>query len=167
MEIDINNLTLSDANSDFVRVQWFKKDVLTTKDYTLKVSTALEVSKVYEELSKIKIQELHIEKVNHSKMDDLKKEVKTTAIRSAKDKATYLLSAIGYQIGKPLSIIENNRNIISAPLRYEELMIRGSRSDATSYYVDGVKMKENNLADVVTFSKIKLEYQITARFEIK
>ncbi|HQV98819.1 MAG TPA: TonB-dependent receptor plug domain-containing protein [Bacteroidia bacterium] len=113
MEIDIKNLTLSDANCDFVKVQWFKKAVLTTKDYTLKVSTASEVSKVYEELSKIKIQELNI---------------------------------------------ENNRNINSISSRAAGLNIRGSRSDETNYYIDGVKMKENNLADVVTFSKIKLEY---------
>jgi hypothetical protein len=36
--IDLENLYLSDANADYVKVRWQKKDVLTMKEYTLKVS---------------------------------------------------------------------------------------------------------------------------------
>ncbi len=38
--IDIKNLYLSDVNADYVKVKWRTKDVLTKKDYTLKVATA-------------------------------------------------------------------------------------------------------------------------------
>jgi hypothetical protein len=164
LKIDFKNLTLSDANSDFVRVRWTKKDVLTSKDYTLKVSTASEVSKVFEELSKIKIQELSVDKVNHSKMEDFKKEVKTNAIKAAKDKATYLLLAIGSQIGKPIIITEQDVPNYSV----DGIKVRGSRSTGHGYYVDGkLKEEDTNLSDEVTFSKIKIAYKITTRFEIK
>ena len=156
--IDPKNLTLSDANSDFVKVQWAKKNVLTTKDYDLKVATASEVSKVYEELSEIKIQDLRIDKVNHSKMEDFKKEVKINAIKDGKEKATYLLSAIGSQIGNPIRITEQI----------------GSRT--SDYYIDGIAVRgmtnivstsQTKIADEITFSKIKIEYGIIARFEIR
>ena len=100
-------------------------------------------------------------------MEKYKKEVKTNAIISAKEKALYLLSAIGSQIGKPIRIIENNENINSIPSHSAGLYIRGSRSDERDYYLDGVKFKESKLADEITFNKLNIEYKITARFEIK
>lgn len=156
--IDLKNLSLSDANSDFVKVQLVKKNVLTTKDYELKVSTASEVSKVYEELSEIKVQDLRIEKVNHSKMEEFKKEVKINAIKDGKEKASYLLSAIGSQIGNPIRIAEQ------------------ITSRASDYYPDGmgqramsgiVSVSQTKLMDEITFNKIKIEYGIIVRFEIK
>jgi hypothetical protein len=32
--IDLTNLYLSDANADYTKIRWQKKDVLTKKDYT-------------------------------------------------------------------------------------------------------------------------------------
>ena len=105
--IDLNNLYLSDANADYVKVYWQKKDVLTRKDYTLKVSNATAVGNVFIELDKIKITDAYVSKVNHSKIDSLKKDVKIKAIQSAKDKADYLLQAIGEKTGKPIIVKEN------------------------------------------------------------
>ena len=105
--IDLSNLYLSDANADYVKVYWQKKDVLTRKDYTLKVSNATAVGNVFIELDKIKITDAYVSKVNHSKIDSLKKDVKIKAIQSAKDKADYLLQAIGEKTGKPIIVKEN------------------------------------------------------------
>lgn len=105
--IDLSNLYLSDANADYVKVYWQKKDVLTRKDYTLKVSNATAVGNVFIELDKIKITDAYVAKVNHSKIDSLKKDVKIKAIQSAKDKADYLLQAIGEKTGKPIIVKEN------------------------------------------------------------
>ncbi|MFN5843467.1 MAG: SIMPL domain-containing protein, partial [Bacteroidota bacterium] len=63
--IDLSNLYLSDANADYVKVYWQKKDVLTRKDYTLKVSNATAVGNVFIELDKIKITDAYVSKVNH------------------------------------------------------------------------------------------------------
>jgi hypothetical protein len=105
--IDLSSLYLSDANADYVKVYWQKKDVLTRKDYTLKVSNATAVGNVFIELDKIKITDAYVSKVNHSKIDSLKKDVKIKAIQSAKDKADYLLQAIGEKTGKPIIVKEN------------------------------------------------------------
>ncbi|MBS1663708.1 MAG: SIMPL domain-containing protein [Bacteroidetes bacterium] len=45
-------------------------------------------------------------RVEHSKIDSLRKEVRITAIKAAKDKAEYLLAAVGEQIDKALEIRE-------------------------------------------------------------
>ena len=101
-------LYLSDADASYVKVNWKTKDVLTQKDYTLKVSDAPAVGKVFQELEKLDIKDAGIAKVNHSKMDELRKEVRIMAIQAAKEKAVYLLAAIGQQAGKPLVITEIN-----------------------------------------------------------
>lgn len=79
--IDLANLNLSDANADYVKIRWQKKDVLTKKDYTLKVSTATSVGQVFLELQKLEITEAYISKVNHSKMDSLRKEIEFQKIK--------------------------------------------------------------------------------------
>jgi len=65
--IDLTNLYLSDANADYVKIRWQKKDVLTKKDYTLKVSNATTVGQVFLELEKLEITDAYISRVNHSK----------------------------------------------------------------------------------------------------
>ncbi|MBK8365295.1 MAG: SIMPL domain-containing protein [Bacteroidetes bacterium] len=104
--MELKNLTLADANGDLVRIKWKKQDVLTSKNYSLMVSSASEVSKVYEELSKLKIQELSIEKVEHSKIEEFKKLIKIKAVQESKETATYMLASIGNTIGKTIRIEE-------------------------------------------------------------
>src|SRR6185436_3078476 len=106
--IDLQNLSLADANADYVRVKLWSKDVLTRNEYLLKVSTATILGKVFQKLDQLEITDAFIIRVEYSKIDSLKKEVKILAIKAAKEKADYLLQAIGEQAGKPLIIQESN-----------------------------------------------------------
>jgi len=159
--IDLTNLYLSDANADYVKVRWQKKDVLTKKDYTLKVSTATTVGQVFQELEKLEITDASISKVSHSKLDSLRKEVKIMAIKAAKDKADYLLTAIGEQTGKPLVIKENE--IIA---NQQFVNVRGSRSSETEYNFDDMKIKSLDNSEI-QFQKIKIQTSIYVKFSIK
>lgn len=161
--IDLKNLYLSDANADYVKIRWQKKDVLTKKDYTLKVSTATTVGQVFLELEKLEITDASISRVSHSKMDSLRKEIKIQAIKAAKDKADYLLTAIGEQTGKPLVIKENE---ILPNRTLAHVNVRGSRSSETAYFVDGVKMKSEDNNEI-QFQKIKIQTSIYVKFSIK
>jgi len=159
--IDLENLYLSDANADYVKIRWQKKDVLTKKDYTLKVSTATAVGQVFQELEKLEIKDAYISKVSHSKLDSLRKEVKIMAIKAAKDKADYLLTAIGEQTGKPLVIKENEMLPIQTFVN-----VRGSRSSETAYNFEDINIKslDNN---EIQFQKIKIQTSIYVKFSIK
>jgi len=53
ININLDDFALSDASSDYVRVRWNTKDVITRKSYTLKVASALQVGQVYLELEKL------------------------------------------------------------------------------------------------------------------
>mgnify|MGYP003338191953 CR=1 FL=1 len=161
--VDIKNLYLSDANADYVKVKWRTKEVLTKKDYTLKVSTATTVGQVFQQLDKLEITDAFIAKVSHSKLDSLKKEVKILAIKAAKNKADYLLAAIGEQTGKPLIVQELENGI--TPTTGENY--RGSRLSETAYYVDVVKMSGSDKEEELQFKKIKIEAFVFVKFAIK
>jgi hypothetical protein len=161
--IDLINLCLSEASSDYVKIRWQKKDVLTNKEYILRVSNATTVGQVFFELEKLDITEAFISKVNHTEMDILEKEVKIQAIKAAKDKADYLLTAIGEQTGKPLIIREDK---FSSNQMNSHLPILDSLSNNSTYNEGGAKKKtdENN---EIQFKKINIHTSIYVKFSIK
>lgn len=160
--IDLASLSISDANADYVRIKYKTKDILTKKDYSLKVTNATTVGKVFKMLDEIEIYDADIYKVNHSKMDSLRREVKIKAIKAAKDKADYLLGAIGEKTGKPIVVTENQN--------YDnnyETNIRGSRSASNSVYIDGIKSSDKNVEETIEFKRIKIRSSIYTKFLIK
>ncbi len=156
--IDIRNFYLSDVNADYVKVKWRTKDVLTKKDYTLKVSNATKVGQVFQQLEKLEITDAYISKVNHSKLDSLRKEVKIMAIKAAKNKAEYLLTAIGEQLGKPIIIEERESGYNNG----------GAANNFRANHISNVKITGSvEKEEEFQFKKIKLEASIYIKFAIK
>ncbi|MDD2983649.1 MAG: SIMPL domain-containing protein [Crocinitomicaceae bacterium] len=163
--IEIDNLSLSDANADYVKVRWKVKDLMAKKDYTLKVATATQVGQVFQELERIEITDASIAKVSHSKIDSLRKEVKIMAIKNAKDKADYLLTAIGEQTGKALIVTENSLGQSITREDISKLPIRQAAGIAGTVYSNNSSFVEKEKE--VQFQKIKLASGIYVKFAIQ
>jgi hypothetical protein len=155
-KFDLTKLSLADADADFVTIKRKNKDVLASKNYILEVSSTQELADVWEILDEINVANAHIQRVDHSQMDDFKKEVKIKAIKNAKEKASYLLEAVDQQVGSALFIQE--RENYSQPYA-EKMMIRG----VASFQEDETEMAEEQ---AISFKKIKLNYKVFARFAI-
>ena len=154
-KFDLSKLSLADADADFVTIKRKKKDVLASKDYLLEINSTNELSDVWEILDEIDVLNAYIQRVDHSKMDDFKKEVKIKAIQAAKDKASYLLEAVGEKVGAPLFIQE--REVYIQPYaRNIQLKTMSVMEDQTA----GEQEPE------ISFQKIKLNYKVFARFAI-
>jgi uncharacterized protein YggE len=151
--INLNDFYLSDVNADLVRIKWRAKDLLSQKDYTLKVDGATTVGKVFIQLDKLKIYDALIWKVYHSKMDSLIKETNITAIKAAKEKADYLLGALGGQTGKVIWVNDSGASV--APVLYVNSNERLDLSFG--------KFKNDDLQ----FQKIKISASIQVKFQIK
>ena len=105
----------------------------------------------------MKISDINITKATHSDIIEIKKKNRIQAIKSAKAKADYLLSAIGEQTGKPAMINElanSNQNFINANY------INNSYS-IMKVSASGLKNKQ------VEFQKIKITSSIYVKFLIK
>jgi hypothetical protein len=157
LDIDLNDLQLSDANSDYIKIKRKKNDVIASKDYLLKVKTTAQIAKVFELLDEINAFNANIDRVDHSEIEKYKNEVKMIAVKAAKEKATNLLSAIGETIGKPLLIQERET--------YEEQPFRKTMAMA-NVTMDAMENQAATLPEI-GFQKIKLKYTVFTRFAIK
>lgn len=157
--INLQNLYLTDINADYVKIQRKKSDVLTQKNYSLKVSDAVTVGKVFQELDKLEITDANISKVTHSRLDSIKREVRIVAIKAAKEKADYLLEAIGEHTGKPLVVRDSDPAYYS---NASNVYVRSSYSYGSA--TDGVKYKSE---EDIQFQKIKILSSTYVKFSIK
>jgi uncharacterized protein len=154
--IKLEDLSLSDENTEIVQVKW-KKQVLSKSNYLLKVSNAKEVAIVFEKLNEIKIDNIYIEKVTHSKYDEIVKEIEIKAIKNAKHRADYLLHAIGETAGKSLIIRQNNSNT------FPVFNTKSNTADYSNVRGSGIIYEKVE----VQFSKIRISSNIFVKFEVK
>ena len=157
---DIKNLSLTGADGDLQYHVFRKTRVLTEKRLMMKVKDAGEVNKLFQILDDLEIEDAGISKTSHSQIEKFRKEIKIEALKAAKDKADYLLTAIGEQTGKPLFIREQAYN--TYPNLYANTALQ--EVEVTSY---GVRNNAKGFENEIAFTKIKIRYEIFAKFGIK
>lgn len=109
--IPVENLSIADVNANILKTGWFSKDILSTAHYILKIGDASKLKKLFETFKKSKVHQSHIQRVDHSNIIELKKKNRIAAIKAAKEKANYLLGAVGEKVGKPILVTENTHQI--------------------------------------------------------
>jgi len=152
----LNQLSITDANADFITIKRKMKDVLASKDYQMKIHSSGELAVLLDVLDEIKVENASIARVDHSQMEEFKKQVKIEAVKNAKDKANYLLGALGEKTGKILFIQE--RESYTQP--YTRTML------AMDKFEEREDLPPTNKQDI-SFKKIKLNYKVFARFAIQ
>ncbi|MCZ4410054.1 SIMPL domain-containing protein [Cryomorphaceae bacterium 1068] len=159
--VSTDNLFLSDANADYINVKWSKKEVVSVANYLLMVDSASTVGRVFEKLDELKIDDANISKVSHSKIREFKKEVHIMAIKAAKDKADYLLAAIGEKTGKALVVKETYEGVRDD--RYSNVQIQDL--EVIQFNLEGRQESKNKV--LLQFKKIKLQASIYVKFGIE
>jgi len=147
-------------NSSFYWSNWYswwksKKAELKYKKITITIDSSINLLKLINDLDKDWLDNISIAKMKNKNEQNFRKEVKIQAIKAAKEKAIYLLSAIGEQPGKVISVeeIEGNQN---------------------SFWPAGNNILSNNALintsgnsdEINNTTLIKLRYEIKVRFEI-
>ncbi|MGY8910865.1 MAG: SIMPL domain-containing protein, partial [Flavobacteriales bacterium] len=153
------NLSISDVNAVLAKTGWWSEEIFSVANYSLKVNGAENLKQLFKNFKKLKISDVNIAKATHSDLVNIKKKNRIKAIKAAKEKADYLLNAIGEQTGKPIIINElanNNQTFVNANYlnnnaNYSMMKVRGS----------GFK------DETVEFKTIKITSSIYVKFEIK
>jgi len=156
------DLAIIDLSSNFKYYFLKENKIYISKEYELKVKDAKTAGLVIQELDKLYISNISISKVDHSKINEFKNQVKINAIKAAKEKAQALVSEIDQNIGKAIYIKElDNIRIINSlsgkvsGVQVSNISIRGARSNETLFYEPEIE-----------FEKIELQYSIMVRFEL-
>lgn len=151
------DLSVKDMSSNFKKYWVKSSEIMTSKEYQLLVTNAQSAGKVMQELEKIGISNVTIERVDHSQMERLRREVKILAAKNAREKATDLAVAVGQNVGNAIYMQEVDFGIqpyLMGRVAGVSLKASADRSLTDSYVPD------------VEFEKIKLEAQVIVRFDL-
>ena len=154
------SLSVYDINSTYFPHKKVR-DVLSRKDYRLKLTNIKHISPLVDLIDRLNIGRLSLEDTEHSEITRFREETKIEAIKAAKLKAAYLLSAIGERPGKAVYVKE-------IPEEAQRVTISGVNSNTFAYSnnVRGRTSDDSGEPDL-SFSQIRLRYVIEAKFEIE
>lgn len=155
--LPMTEINVSEFESNFVRVNWGKKDFRAEKEYHFKVSTMQETAKVFEVFDQLDISDGRIERVDHSQRKTFEDNMRIEATKNAKKIANEMLSAIGQSVGNALFIGLNTGVPNVYPCRVD-------MNEGLGQYYDVSNLKGGA---VVQYQKIKIAAVVSARFEIK
>lgn len=147
-------LKVANLSSEFFK----KKTSVATAKYQLKLSSAAEVSKVWQALDNLGISNVSIQRVSHTQIEQLKQQVRIEAMQNAKQSAQTLAQAVGQNIGKCFYVYDSNNDVV--PSYYNNsFMARGmAKADMTE------AASEDEPLD---FKTIKLQYSVQAKFVLE
>ncbi len=159
INFDLKNLMLADASADYTKIRRSKKEVIASKDFQIKVEKVSVLDQIFSILDEVKVLNADITKTDHSKIEQFRKEVKIMAMKAAKEKAAYLLEAVGEKVGRPLYIVERENYEPEYPI-----MVRGAANMMMK--MDMASAEGASAEPEISFKNIKLKYKVFARFAI-
>lgn len=152
----MKDLSLKDLTSDFKYYFILKTDIVLSREYQLTVHDGKTAGRVFVELEKIGISNVSIEKLDHSKIEEFRKDVKINAVKAAKEKAGFLTKAVEQTAGRAIYIQELENHVYANRMsNYAAANMSGSIHRAQEQDVD------------INFERLHLEYAVLVRFELK
>ncbi len=139
---------------------WNKKkdpNFLASKQYKLKVKDLNSFNQIIAAIDPKGIASTYVESYNHSKIAQLKNDLRVKALLNAKEKATALTNAVGDRLGSALLIQDHNTDYNVQPV-YRNYAMMSAKAEVAA---DGMAAPE------IDFKKIKLQYTVNVTFEIK
>lgn len=132
--------------------RYMGKEFLISKQIELILYDFKKVNEITKVIDAKGIDYMRIGKLKNKEITEFRKQVKIKALKAAKDKAEYLLLSIDKEIGDIISITEmNNENNFWR----------------TQSMLSNTIMASSDNSGIENIRKIKLKYEIKAKFEIK
>lgn len=154
--IDVRkDLSIMDVSSNFKSYFLKRTAIQTSKSYQLLLHGTEKLGHLLMTLEEAGISNISIYRVDHSRLEELRREVKVEAVKVAKEKAQAYAEALGQQIGRALYINEYNNGYSVPSAMYSNMRVRGV-----------AKMADESMPEI-DFEKIPLKSSILVRFELK
>ncbi len=138
---------------------WYKRrktepDFMGSITYQIKANSSEKLDQIIAGLNEKAVENFSLIKTSHSNLVELRKEVKTNALKAAKLKAEYLAESIGEKVGEALLIQEIENSYVS---------------DFSNMLMENAKVVHDSEdgSPTPSFEKIKLRYEIRADFRLK
>ncbi|GAA4327085.1 SIMPL domain-containing protein [Flaviaesturariibacter amylovorans] len=137
-----------------------RKDQLQASvTYGVKLRSTAQVNELVDRLDPHATQNFQVARVSHSRITEIRRQLKIAAVKAAKEKAAYMAEASGDRIGETVSINENSDNA-DGPVWWRSggmmtnTVLQGPRSEDAQEGAPG-------------FQKIRLKFEVAAVFALK
>lgn len=151
------NLFTSDLASNFQSYFLRGKQILKSKDYLLKVSTAVQATQVLIQLQNMGISNVSLDHVDYSKKEQVRNRMLAKAIEDAHAKAKSMVMPLHQNIGKAIHIVETSGGPIM-PLQANAMKM------SVRTYVQG---QEAEPLPQIDFEKIKIQSSVNVVFALE
>ncbi|WP_196886293.1 SIMPL domain-containing protein [Aureivirga sp. CE67] len=140
------------------------KETLIGKSYIITLNSFKKANDLIKGLNFKGLEDIRISGYDHSKITEYRKQTKINAIKAARDKAQYLLEAIGSKLGKPIEIKEDVDTGYDWNTTSRSNIISSNNSNSYAGYSYAKPSSKSKFAQS---KKIVLRYEIYALFEIE
>lgn len=157
--IDIEKqLSLSDLSSNFKKYFLKSKDIMKDKAYELKVFNSQTAGKVIVGLEEIGISNVHLDRTEYSRMEELKLELKSRAVIRAKKQAEFLVKPLNQKVTRAIHISDKYYESYSSfDGELQEVVILGYSG----------RNKQEYEPPAIEFKPIKVQSEVSVKFEIE
>lgn len=170
---DKKDIKMDNMSAYVLSMKRKNKDEVITKSYDVKFKNSQQVYLLYSVMDSLGISKAFVSKYSHSKMDEYKKQIKINAIKAAREKANYLMEAIGEKAGKAISVTETTGfvSVDDGTYEYGRNNYRGNISNTISQSYSGSGYfdlgESSGFGNTIGDKTIKLNYTINAEFAIQ
>ncbi|HVF80556.1 MAG TPA: SIMPL domain-containing protein [Flavisolibacter sp.] len=134
-----------------------KDELYSSITYQVKLRNSAQVDQLVDKLDDAATQNFFIQRTSHSKLAELRKNLKIQAVKAAKEKADYLAGAVNENIGVAVTINEPNEY-------YQPYYGTMASNRMMKAEVNQQSAADEPQAD---FKKIKLKYDVNVVFALK
>ncbi len=130
---------------------------LAGKQYQLKLNNTDNINDLLSKVDDRGVEYASMSRVEHSKKEEFRKQVKINALKAAKEKATYLLESIGEKMDGVIEIKEVEDGYYAPQIMQRNFKMTAMAMESADAPQDGG----------LEFQKIKFSYRMLAIFKIK
>jgi len=157
MKIDETKLSVVSMSTSYIQIRKKEKDAVTVKEFDLQLNTLTDQLEVFKNLDKWQVFNAYVTQYECTAFDSLKIELQKKALVKAKNKANFLLSAIGETVKNPLEIRFENYGDEGIAVSYA-----GSRMGKIAFDLD-----VEDDSQELEYKKMKIKVSVFVKFQIK
>lgn len=164
------DIKMDNMSAYIISMKRKNKDEVITKSYDVKFKNSQQVYQLYSVMDSLGISKAFVSKYSHSKMDEFKKQIKINAIKAAREKADYLMLAIGEKAGKAINVTEVSGFVSVDDGTYdrrENNYYSNTRNGYSQVSSIVAGISSDDIENAIGGKTIKLNYSINAEFAIQ
>lgn len=147
-------LKVADNSSELLR----RKQAVASALYELKLDSVEQMRAAWSALTELNPKSIRLVEVSYSRLEEVRRELRSAAMRNARQTAEELAAAIGQQVGRCFYIVDWSND--SAPRLYDNAVMMRTKSAADEEAVEAE-------SEPLEFRATRLSYQVQTKFVLE